>query len=140
MDHNKGSYVHPVIFNGHDKKHIPSDISPASHLIPAASLVSSPSSSSLKLPSDPIRTEGSCRDSSCIAEERVIKHRRPKEEVKGPDELLPPYRTHRVLGTGNFSQGGSAWSVFHRNGHEKHSVYSLSPHHRPMTTLHTLLA
>lgn len=70
---------------------------------------SSPSSSSLKLSSHPIRAKGSCGDSSCMAEERVIKRRRPKEEVKGPGELLPPKRTHRVLGTRNFSQGGSVW-------------------------------
>lgn len=44
-----------------------------------------------------------------MAEEGVIKCRRPKEEVKGPSELLPPKHTHQVLGTWNFSQGGSAF-------------------------------
>lgn len=101
---------------------------------PSCFPVSSPSSSSL---SDPIRAEGSCRDSSCIAEERAIKRRRPKEEVKGPGELLPPKRTHRVLGTGNFSQGGSVWSVLRRPGPALQSVCSLSPHHRPTMTPHT---
>lgn len=105
---------------------------------PSCFPVSSPSSSSLRLPSNPIRAKGSCGDSSCMAEERVIKRRRPKEEVKGPGELLPLKRTHRVLGTGNFSQGGSVWSVFHRPGPALHFVYSLSPHHRPMMTPHTL--
>lgn len=109
-------------------------IKPASHLIPAVSPVYPSSSSYLKLGSSPIRAKGSCRDSSCMAEEKVIKRRRPKEEVKGPDELLPPVRTHQVLGTGNFSQGGSVWSVFHRPGPALRSVYSLSPHHRPMMT------
>lgn len=45
-------------------------------------------------------------DSSCVAEPGVIKRARPKEEVRGPDELLPSKRTHQALGTGNFSQGG----------------------------------
>lgn len=77
---------------------------------PATSTVSSRSSS----PLNAARTnqgERRCGDSSCMTEEKVIKRRRPKEEVWGPSELLPPKRTHRVLGTGNFSQGGSAWSM-----------------------------
>lgn len=61
--------------------------------------------------SHPIRAQGSCGDSSCMTEGSVIKRRRPKEEVKGADKLLPPKRTHQVLGTGNFSQGG-CYGVF----------------------------
>lgn len=133
-NHNKGRYFHLVISNGHDKNMFHC----ISKQLCTSSQLFAPSPLLHPLPSAPIRAKGSCGDSSCMAEERVIKRRRPKEEVKGPSELLPHKRTHRVLGTERFSQGGSAWSVFYRPEPAPHSVCSLSPHHRPMLTPHVL--
>lgn len=97
--------VHQVICNGHNKNLFHRTSFPPH---PSCFPASSPSSSSPKLPGNPITVKGSCSDSSCMAEERVIKRRRPKEEVKRPGELLPHKHTHQVLGTKDFSQGGSA--------------------------------
>ena len=100
-----------AICNGYDKN----TLHPISNQLPTSSqLLPSlyPFIFFPQTPSDPIKAKGSSGDSSCMAEEKVIKRRRPKEEVKGPGELLPPKRTHWVLGTGNFSQGGSIMECF----------------------------
>lgn len=61
-----------------------------------------------------------------MAEWRVIKGARPKEEVRGADELLPSKRTHQVLGTGNFSQGVIMEHFFNRPGPAPRAVCPLS--------------
>lgn len=61
-----------------------------------------------------------------MAEWRVIKAARPKEEVRGADELLPSKRTHQVLGTGNFSQGVIMEHFFNRPGPAPRAVCPLS--------------
>lgn len=90
--------AHHLICNDHHKN-VFHQTSFSPH--PAASLSSS-SSSSLKLPPHSIDADGSCGDSSCMAEKGAIKRRRLKEEVKGPVELLPS-NVH----TGSWEPGAS---------------------------------